>query len=131
MPTGVHELMRSFAFKIFESMPAKPTWEVVKQAIESLSESWVTIQSRESKDKGAMISVRVLDISSQRVTIPYTIAESEEEEQGGKLKKALELELNHKYARQDDILYGAALSAENPFLFDYISIITCCCRVLD
>ena len=25
MPTGVHELMRSFAFKIFESMPAKPT----------------------------------------------------------------------------------------------------------
>lgn len=123
LPPSPHELLRRFALSICESMKDKPSFTVVMMAIEALSDSWVTIPNREEgPEKGTPIAVRVLEVTSQRISIPYTIMENKETEEGGRLKKALSEELNHRYAKQDDVLYGAPLSAENPYLMDYISI---------
>lgn len=117
------DLIHRFTGILLQNMGEdKPKEQVVEMVVEALTELYVEIPNRESPTH-ELKTIAALQISNGAVNVAYTMMVSEDvQQESSRLKKALFEVLHHKYARKDDILYGAALSPDNPFLLDYISI---------
>lgn len=115
-------VIRRYARELVANMTVKPTEDDVVQTLTALTRAHIDVFECTSQMTGTKIVKKpMLIISSKEISVPKTLIEAYKNgRHTNRLKLALEAQLDHRYAKPRDVLWGKV--SDSPYLWDVISI---------